>query len=166
MGNADDELLLTWAALYVTHGLSVKRIQKELEAKGCLSLDDYEVLLVTSRCPDQRIRLSSLAEATIFTRSGITRVVNRLEEAGLLRREGCPNDKRGSFAILTSAGKEALKTTWKVYARAVLNILSPCLSSSDARELRCRLEKILGHLRNDALVPIRPRKKTLPIQAR
>ncbi|MBX7143708.1 MAG: MarR family transcriptional regulator [Oligoflexia bacterium] len=159
MRTSEDELLLAWAALYVTQGLAVKRIQKDLEAKGCLALDDYEVLLVTSRCPDQRIRLSSLAESTIFTKSGITRVVNRLEESGLLRREGCPNDKRGSFAILTAAGKEALKSAWRVYSRSILTILSPSLTATEARELRCLLEKILCHLRNDTLVPIGPRKQ-------
>lgn len=154
--NKSEELLLSaWASFFVAHGLSVRKIEAELEGKAPLSLDEYDVLLITSRSPDEKIRLSSLAEATVFTRSGITRITKRLQERGLLDREECDKDKRGSFAVLTTSGRKALKDTWKFYSRSILNLFQPCFSDSDAQKLGSLLERVIEQARSEPLVQIR-----------
>ena len=65
------------------------------------------------------MRLGDLAEAVLLTRAGLSRLVDRAEAAGLLRREACPEDKRGAFAVLTDAGAAALRATWPVYMGVV-----------------------------------------------
>ena len=158
MTTRDEQLLMAWGAFFVSHALSVRRIAVELQGKAPLTLDEYEILLVTSRSPEGKIRLASLADATIFTRSGITRVADRMVQRGFLRREGCPNDKRGAYAALTSEGKEALKETWKHYSKSILAIFSPCFSLEEAHHLYEMLDRLALQLRDGPLVNISPKK--------
>src|SRR5271166_1495477 len=83
----------------------VQRVGCDLAAATSLPLGSYNVLRLLHEAPDGRLRLSELARAVHLTRSGVTRLVNRVERAGLLRREGHAQDRRGSCAILTT-GRE------------------------------------------------------------
>ncbi len=150
----DDELLSAWAALLVSHALAVRSVGAQLKGKVPLSLDEYDILLVTSRSPEGRIRFASLAEATLFTRSGVTRVAKRLEARGFLSRKTCAEDKRGAFAVVTAEGRRALKETWRLYAKAIVGALRPCLSPTEAKQLAVLLEGLIGHFRGGELVQI------------
>src|ERR1700733_6512048 len=77
-------------------------------AETGLSVTDFDVLLRLPRSEGQRLRMTHLAMQTALSTSGITRVVDRLEKRGLVRRETCPSDRRGSFAVLTDAGQQIL----------------------------------------------------------
>jgi DNA-binding MarR family transcriptional regulator len=157
-----DALLQVWAALIVSHGLATRHIQKQLERSSPLSLDEYDVLLTISRSPQGQVRFSTLASATMFTRSGITRVTKRLEERGLIKRLACPEDKRGSYATLTPHGKDALRNTWKTLAQDISSLLEPCLTQSEAHVLHDLLGRIVGRARSLALVQISKQNKKPP----
>ena len=88
----------TYAGLASTTG-------PRLEADHGLSAQWFEVLLRLARTPGHRLRMSDLAAQTTLSASGLTRVVDRLEAAGLVTRAACPSDRRGSFAVLTGAGE-------------------------------------------------------------
>lgn len=90
----------------VTSGL-VAVLSPQLGAHG-LSTVEFEVLLRLGRSPESRLRMSDLAAQTSLSTSGVTRVVDRLERDGLVRREACPEDRRGYFAVLTEAGATRL----------------------------------------------------------
>jgi MarR family transcriptional regulator, 2-MHQ and catechol-resistance regulon repressor len=90
----------------VTSGL-VALLSPQLGANG-LSTVEFEVLLRLGRSPESRLRMSDLAAQTSLSTSGVTRVVDRLERDGLVRREACPEDRRGYFAVLTDDGATRL----------------------------------------------------------
>jgi MarR family transcriptional regulator, 2-MHQ and catechol-resistance regulon repressor len=87
-------------------GLAV-RFSGQLAEHG-LSLVEFEVLLRLARSPDRRLRMTELAGQVSLTTSGITRVVDRLERDRLVRREACPSDRRGLWAVVTGRGRERL----------------------------------------------------------
>jgi DNA-binding MarR family transcriptional regulator len=81
----------------------ITRLSAQLAEHG-LQLIEFEVLLRLARSPDQRLRMTELAGQVALTTSGITRVVDRLERDELVRREACPSDRRGAWAVLTETG--------------------------------------------------------------
>src|SRR4051812_47832045 len=109
-----------WRAFLSAHALLVCKMDDELAEAGVLSMDSYDALLTLFEAPRRRLRLSELAERALLTRSGVTRLADRLERAGLLRREDCPGDRRGSFAVLTEKGEAELRRTWAVYSKSIL----------------------------------------------
>jgi len=149
-----EDLLDAWAAFFVSHALAVRKIEKQLAGVSPLSLHEYDVLLTLSRAPEQKLRLAQLAEESIFTRSGISRVVKRLEQKAYLTRLQCQEDNRGAFAQLKTPGKKALQAAWKLYSKEVLEIFSPAFTQAEARELKGLLEKIVQQVRPEPLVTL------------
>lgn len=104
-----DELeLRAWRGMLRAHAALTKALDADLEAEHGIPLTSYEVLLHLAAAGDQRMRMSELADSVVLSRSGLTRLVDRMEREGLLARGSCPSDARGSFAILTDAGREKL----------------------------------------------------------
>src|SRR6266436_1240643 len=101
--------LEAWVGLLQTHRRLVHELDSELEQAHGLTLAEYEVLLHLAQAPDQRLRMSELAQAVLLTRSGLTRLVDRLERRGLVERARCPSDLRGLHAVLTEEGLECLR---------------------------------------------------------
>jgi DNA-binding MarR family transcriptional regulator len=163
MSDRYNELHEAWGAFFVAHALAIRKIEETLGGETPLTLDEYDIMLGISRAAGGRIRYSTLADATVFTRSGITRVIRRLEERGFVDREACEVDKRGAFAVLTPAGKLAMKETWRLYSKAIIDLLEPCFNRSEARQLAGLLERLIERSSGTPLVQIsaRPGKKCL-----
>src|SRR5437867_4159514 len=98
-----------WRALIAAHASLLRRLDRELEAEHGLSLAWYEVLLRLRRAPQGHLRMSDLAGSVFLTPSGLTRLVDRLEEAGLVQRVSCPTDRRVSWAAITDEGRARLR---------------------------------------------------------
>ena len=105
-----------WKALLRAHTTAVGRIETKLGGSGHIPLVEYDVLLELQNAPDGKLRMAELAERVVLSRSGLTRLVDRLEKQGYLQREATPLDRRGTQAVLTVAGRAALKAAWPVYA--------------------------------------------------
>jgi DNA-binding MarR family transcriptional regulator len=103
------EELGAWRGLLRVHSALVKALDAELLAEHRLPLSSYEVLINLQAAPDRRRRMAELAESVLLSRSGMTRLVDRLERDGLIERDTCTSDGRGTFAVLTDKG-EALLT--------------------------------------------------------
>jgi len=103
------EELGAWRGLLRVHAALVKALDDELEAGYGLPLSSYEVLIHLRESPDRRLRMAELAERALLSRSGMTRLVDRLERDGLLARDKCEKDARGCFAVLTSEGEAFLE---------------------------------------------------------
>lgn len=97
-----------WRGLLRVHASLMKELDAELEAAHRLPLTSYEVLLHLAEAPDRRMRMCDLADSVLLSRSGMSRLVDRLERDGLLERAACSADARGSFAVITEAGLELL----------------------------------------------------------
>ena len=86
------------------------RLERDLKSHG-LSHDDYGVLVALSEAPDGRLRMAELADLSVESRSRLSHHIRRMEANGLVRRESCPNDLRGSFAVLTERGRAVMEET-------------------------------------------------------
>jgi DNA-binding MarR family transcriptional regulator len=102
------EELGAWRGLLRVHSALVKGLDAELLAGHDLPLTSYEVLINLQAAPDRRRRMAELAEGVLLSRSGMTRLVDRLEREGLLERDACVSDGRGTFAVLTDKGEALL----------------------------------------------------------
>jgi DNA-binding MarR family transcriptional regulator len=139
----DEARLVTWRAFITAHAAVIERIERELAAEERLPLGHYDVLLALSEAPGRRLRMSELARAVVLSRSGLTRLVDRLERAGLLRRERCDDDRRGCYAALTGEGLEALRRAWPVYARGIDEHFGRHLDDEEVRVLGDVLGRVL-----------------------
>ncbi|WP_327045235.1 MarR family transcriptional regulator [Microbispora sp. NBC_01189] len=97
-----------WRAHLAAHRLLFLQLDRELQGSG-LSLNDYEILVNLSESPGRRMRMSELADATIQSRSRLSHQISRMEAAGLVTREECEDDRRGTFAVLTDQGWETIR---------------------------------------------------------
>src|SRR5215208_1656555 len=98
-----------WTRLLRAYASTTRLLSAELQETHGLSLNDYEALLVLSRAEDERLKRVELARSLLLTPSGITRLLQGLEDAGLVERASCPSDLRVTYAQLTDAGREKLE---------------------------------------------------------
>jgi DNA-binding MarR family transcriptional regulator len=111
------------------HSAMTKALDADLVREHGLPLSSYEVLLFLADAPDGRLRMSELADGVLLSRSGLTRLVDRLEREGLLRRERCEDDARGYNAAITAKGREVFALARRTHLDGVrerfLSHLSP-----------------------------------------
>jgi len=100
---------VVWRRFVETHAAIVRRLDDDLRAQSGLTLSSFEVLYELVRSPGNRLRMAELADRLLFTRSGVTRLVDRLERDGLVERNDCDHDGRGVYAILTTKGFETFE---------------------------------------------------------
>jgi DNA-binding MarR family transcriptional regulator len=137
----DDERLGAWRALLNAHAATTRRVEAELKSAGLPPLAWYDVLWPLYRAPERRLRMNELAQEAVLSRTGLVRLIDRIEAAGLLRREPVPEDRRGAYANITEAGIETLRRMWPVYARGIeKHFLQPV--GPDAARLRQVLERV------------------------
>ncbi len=143
MGIEPDEARLTaWRAFLIAHASTVSAIERDLAAEGLVPLTWYDVLVALWEAPDHRLRLHELAREIVLSRSGLTRLVDRLEAAGLLRREAATDDRRGAYAVLTDEGRAAQLRAWPIYARGIATYFADHLSEEEAMILANALQRI------------------------
>ena len=111
--------LIAWRSFLTAHAALINQIERELQEAGVVPLSWYDVLFALYDAPGQRLRMNELASAIVLSRSGLTRLVDRLEAEGLLTRERSASDRRGAFAVLTEKGIEAMRRAWPVYAKGI-----------------------------------------------
>jgi DNA-binding MarR family transcriptional regulator len=98
-----------WRGMLRVHAAMTKALDADLVREHGLSLSSYEVLLFLSQSPEGQLRMSELADGVLLSRSGLTRLVDRMERDGLLRREPCEEDARGFYAAITDDGRELFR---------------------------------------------------------
>jgi DNA-binding MarR family transcriptional regulator len=124
-----------WRGMLRAHRELTARLDAELIAAHGIALGAYEVLLFLGDSPDGRLRMSLLAERLLLSRSGLTRLIDRLESAGFVAREPCEDDGRGWFARITPAGLEKLRTARRTHLDGVRRHFLSQLSRSEQQVL-------------------------------
>jgi DNA-binding MarR family transcriptional regulator len=124
-----------WRSFLTAHAALINQIERELLEAGVVPLSWYDVLFALYDASGQRLRMNELASAIVLSRSGLTRLVDRLEAEGLLTRERSASDRRGAFAVLTEKGLEAMRKAWPVYAKGIEEHFARYLSDEEARIL-------------------------------
>jgi DNA-binding MarR family transcriptional regulator len=99
--------LASWRGFLRVHAALERELDAELTELHGLPLSSYEVLLTVADAPNERMRMSEIADSVLLSRSGVTRLVDRLERDGLVERIPCEDDARGQYAVLTSRGRGA-----------------------------------------------------------
>jgi DNA-binding MarR family transcriptional regulator len=139
---AGDSRLAAWWKFMAAHAQLVQRIDRDLKAATGLPLGSYDVLRLLHEAPGGRLRLSELARAVHLTRSGVTRLVNRLERTGMLHREEHASDRRSSCAVLTERARMKWRRARAVFVRAVAEHFGNYLSDREAETLNLILSRI------------------------
>ncbi|HKN94735.1 MAG TPA: MarR family transcriptional regulator [Thermoleophilaceae bacterium] len=135
-----------WRSLLRGQTLLIEEVERRLAAAELPPLGWYDVLTELDKAGG-RLRIHELADAVILSRSGLTRLLDRLESAGLLRREPCEDDRRGAYAVVTPAGRRVLGRMWPVYERCLAEHFAPQLGAAEARALRSALERVTDSVR-------------------
>jgi DNA-binding MarR family transcriptional regulator len=142
----DEEEMHAWRALVDAHNRLAAVLDAELLAAHDLTLADYIVFVHLSAAPDHRLRMSELADLLHLSPSGLTRRLDRLSKAGLVARERCPSDRRGTFAVLTAAGYERLVEAAPTHVQGVRRHFVDALSRGQLRDIAGSLDSVLDHL--------------------
>jgi len=139
-----DTQLLAWRRFLRAHSFITRRLDADLNAAHQLTLTDYEVLLHLNEAPDRKMRMSELADSVLLTRSGMTRLVQGLEETGLVERTTCSSDARGSFARLTEPGIEMLQAAAATHLDGVRELFAAPIPGDRIEDLAALLGALPG----------------------
>ena len=143
MNRPEPDRLAVWRAFLEAHAAITKTLEAELERERDMPLAWYDVLLQLHEA-DGRLRMSELANRLLTHRSSLTRLIDRMESAGLVAREGCPSDGRGSMAVLTREGREAMRRAAPVHLRGIQEHFAGYLTDSDVVAMHRALAKLPG----------------------
>lgn len=124
---------LAWRKFLVAHATLIECIEKDLAASELPPLSWYDILFALSEAPGCKLRLHELAQAVLLSRSNITRLVDRLEKAGLLTREQCKSDRRGALAVMTDDGHVMMERMWAVYESGIVHYFACHLDETDVK---------------------------------
>ena len=144
--------LEAWRSVVTSHAAVTERVQRAFAGEDLPPLSWFEILWAVRRSPTGRPRMSELAEWLTLSRGGITKLVDRLVEAGCLQRISCSEDRRSLQAELTPAGERMLKEMEAVYSREVGRHLN-ALSGEEADLLRGALDKVTRSTCEEATSP-------------
>ena len=131
-----------WAALLRVHAAVLPKLERALAAQQ-MPLAWYDVLLELNAAPDRRLRMSELGARVVLSRERVSRVVDELERAGLVRRERNPDDRRSLFAVLTPEGRARLRAAAPVYLEGIERHYTGHLEDEEIRVISAALGRVL-----------------------
>lgn len=108
-----------WRSFLRAHAAVLRDLERELERDAAMPLAWYDVLLTLAQAPERRLRMADLADSVLLSRSGLTRLVDRIEKAGLVRREPSPDDARGTYTVLEPHGLHRLREAVPVHLAGI-----------------------------------------------
>jgi DNA-binding MarR family transcriptional regulator len=132
-----------WRGLLRVHSALVKALDAELLDGHDLPLTSYEVLINLQAAPDKRRRMAELADGVLLSRSGMTRLVDRLEREGLLERDACTDDGRGTYAVLTEKGEACLARARPTHLDGVRERFLQHFGADELTQLATYWERVL-----------------------
>jgi DNA-binding MarR family transcriptional regulator len=147
----DEREQRAWRAYLVGSRLLTAQLDRELQQESGMPHAYYEILVRLSEAPQRTLRMSDLAQVSVSSRSRLSHAVARLEEAGWVRRESCPTDRRGAFAVLTDEGFAQLTAAAPGHVDAVRSHLFDRLDADQVEQLRQIFDSVA-----DGLEPRQP----------
>lgn len=135
--------LEAWRRYYVSFWRIFAAIEADLQAAGLPSLSWYDALYELYLSPGHHLRMSELARSALLSRSGLTRLVDKLEKEKLIQRKSCPKDGRVQHAVLTDKGIETLRKIWPVYRAGIAKYFAAHLTEAEAQEFARMMSKVV-----------------------
>ena len=140
-----DPRLDPWRAFLTAHARITRRLDEELRAEHDLSLAEYDALLTIADAPDRRIRMRQLADRVILSKSGVTRLIDRLVLDGLVERRACASDARGAEAVLTQVGLDRLRRASRTHVRGIEEHFLAAVDASDLPVVQRSMRAVADH---------------------
>lgn len=137
-----DWRLAAWRSFLRTHSHLLRLLEQDLQIHHKIALGSYDVLVQLAEAPDNRLRMSELAEAVLLSRSGLTRLVDRMQRDGLVARAPDPDDARGLFTVLTEQGRDALRDAARVHLAGISQLVFDRVSDAELRQLLDLMRKL------------------------
>lgn len=132
-----------WRGLLRVHAALVRELDAELDEAHDLPLSSYDVLIYLQAAPGKRLRMAELADSVLLSRSGVTRLVDRLEREGLIVRDTCTSDGRGLYAVLTDEGEAMLARARPTHLAGVRERFLRHFSEDELKQLATYWERVL-----------------------
>jgi DNA-binding MarR family transcriptional regulator len=142
VARAGDWRLTVWRSFLRTHTHLLRLLEQDLQAHRKIAIGSYDVLVQLAEAPGNRLRMSELAQAVLLSRSGLTRLVDRLQKDELVQRQPDPDDARGMFTVLTGKGREVLRDASSVHLAGVSRLVLDRLSDGELRQLQALMIKL------------------------
>src|SRR4051812_11294980 len=136
-----------WKGLLLAHATLVEQIDRDMARSNLLPLDWYDALLALEDSPGYKLKMSDLADQVLLSKSGLTRLVDRLEAKGYIRREACRADRRVAYAVITPEGLEAREASWPAYRAAINEHFISQLTPEEAKVIGQALTRFTGRFR-------------------
>lgn len=136
--------LEAWRSYLQSQRSILRALDADLVAGHGLTTRDYEVLLYLAQAPDGKLPMSALAESTMLTRSGVTRLIDGLVTAGLIERASCPSDARISYASLTDAGLAKLRHAGRTHIAGIRRLFLEHFNPEEIEQLAELLARLPG----------------------
>ncbi|MDZ7675661.1 MAG: MarR family transcriptional regulator [Acidimicrobiales bacterium] len=143
----DDPRVEAFGMLLETHNETLNAVTQRLDDTS-IPVPWIGVLVRLARTPGHRLRMSELAHSMTMSTSGLTRLVDRLEDAGHVRREPCPDDRRGTWALLTEEGRQRIESLAPGHVQDLGELLGDALSDPQLEQLTTLLRKVRDHIRS------------------
>lgn len=137
--------IAAWGGLLGNHSRMMRRIDANLQEHSRITHPEFEALLRLSWATNHRLRIQDLAAKSMLSRSGISRVVERLERVGLVKREGASEDRRGAYAVLTPAGLTRFEAALKAHVALVRQHFLEVFSESELEQMATFWKRIENH---------------------
>jgi DNA-binding MarR family transcriptional regulator len=138
-----DPRLDSWRTFLRAYSVVRRQLERELEAEQSMGLAEYEVLLLLAYSDQRRMRMSELADMLLLSRSGATRVIDRLEGEELVRRVSCETDRRGQWAELTDGGYDRLRTASRTHLRGVAEHFLDRMPPEELESMAATLRRVV-----------------------
>ena len=144
-----DPRLGPWRAFLTAHALVTRRLDEDLRTEQQMTLAEYEALLHLAQAPEQRLRMNQLADRIVLSRSGVTRLIDRLVADGFVARSQCSSDGRGAEAVLTDVGLDRLRQASRTHLRGIKAYFIDSVADDDLDAIRRSCESVGRRVRAD-----------------
>ncbi len=153
--SAGDRRATAWRAFLRAHATVIGELEQEMEEGEGLPLTWYDILVNLECAPNCRLRMQALADSILLSRSGLTRLLDRMATAGLVRREPCSEDRRGTYAALTDQGRQALEKAAPGHLAGVDRHFLSKLGDDDIEALILAFGKVVPQREPEPVGPVR-----------
>lgn len=144
--HADDPAIAPWRTFLHAHARVTRRLDDELRREHGMSLAEYDALLQIATAPGRRLRMNQLADRVLLSRSGVTRLIDRLVEDGSVERSSCLNDARGAEAVLTRPGLDRLRRASATHREGIQRWFVEPIADDDRRAIERGLGQVVSAL--------------------
>jgi DNA-binding MarR family transcriptional regulator len=142
--SARDPRIGTWRSFLVAYARIQRLLDEELRAEHDLSLAEYDVLLQLAEAPDRHLRMHQIADQVVLSRSGVTRLIDRLVADGAVERTHCASDARGAEAVLTAAGLERLRDASRTHLRGISDHFLEVIPADELESVGRAMDAVLA----------------------